>query len=101
MVHLTEKPVELAGRAFCYSSKPGEHVLGLFGGSGSTFIGCERTGQRAFLMEIDTGYGDVILKRWQEVTRSPAVFIDGGRQKTFEEVAEQRGIDLKEDQENG
>lgn len=36
MVHLTEKPVELAARAMQYSSRAGEHVLDLFGGSGST-----------------------------------------------------------------
>ena len=33
MVHLTEKPVELAARAMTYSSRPGENVLDLFGGS--------------------------------------------------------------------
>jgi len=36
MVHLTEKPVELAARALAYSSRRGENVLDLFGGSGST-----------------------------------------------------------------
>ncbi len=41
MVHLTEKPVELAARAIKYSSRVGENVLDLFGGSGSTLIGCE------------------------------------------------------------
>lgn len=39
MVHLTEKPVELAARAMQYSSRPGENVLDLFGGSGSILIG--------------------------------------------------------------
>ena len=34
MVHLTEKPVELAVRAMQYSSRTGENVLDLFGGSG-------------------------------------------------------------------
>src|SRR5690606_1426907 len=43
MVHLPEKPVELAARAIQYSSQPGENVLDLFGGSGSTLIGCEQT----------------------------------------------------------
>jgi DNA modification methylase len=53
MVHLTEKPVELATRAMEYSSKPGENVLDLFGGSGSTLIAAEQTGRNAYLMEID------------------------------------------------
>ena len=53
MVHLTEKPVELAERAIGYSSRPGENVLDLFGGSGSTLIAAEKMGRKAYLMEID------------------------------------------------
>jgi len=68
MVHLTEKPVELAVRAIQYSSKPGEAVLDLFGGSGSTLIGCEQTDRRGYLMEMDEAYCDVIVKRWEEFT---------------------------------
>jgi len=64
MVHLTEKPVDLAVRAMGYSSRPGENVLDLFGGSGSTLIGAEQAGRRAFLMELDTLYSDVIVQRW-------------------------------------
>jgi DNA modification methylase len=65
MVHLTEKPVELAARALRYSSRPGEHVLDLFGGSGSTLIAAEQTGRRAFLLEVDALYCDVIVRRWE------------------------------------
>ena len=72
MVHLTEKPVELATRAIEYSSKPGESVLDLFGGSGSTLIGCEQTGRRAFLMELDQAYCDVIVQRWEQFTGKKA-----------------------------
>jgi DNA modification methylase len=68
MVHLTEKPVELAERAMNYSSRRGEHVLDLFGGSGSTLIAAERLGRKAFLMELDPAYCDVIVTRWQEFT---------------------------------
>jgi len=66
MIHLTEKPVELAVRAIQYSSRDGENVLDLFGGSGSTLIGCEQTGRHAYLMELDTLYCDVIRQRWAE-----------------------------------
>ena len=66
MIHLTEKPVELAIRAIQNSSQSGENVLDLFGGSGSTLIGCEQTGRRAFLMELDALYADVIVRRWEE-----------------------------------
>jgi DNA modification methylase len=66
MVHLTEKPVELAVRAIQCSSRAGENVLDLFGGSGSTLIAAERTGRRAFLMELDPLYCDVITQRWEK-----------------------------------
>ncbi|MCK4873628.1 MAG: ParB N-terminal domain-containing protein [Phycisphaerales bacterium] len=68
MVHLTEKPVELAVRAIQYSSRPGENVLDLFGGSGSTLIACEQTDRHAFLMEIDPAYCDVIVQRYEQFT---------------------------------
>jgi len=68
MVHLTEKPVELAVRAIQYSSRTGENVLDLFGGSGSTLIACEQTGRKAFLMELDALYCDVIVQRWENFT---------------------------------
>jgi DNA modification methylase len=65
MIHLTEKPVELAARAIQYSSRPGENVLDLFGGSGSTLIAAEQEGRRAFVMEIDPLYCDVIVQRYE------------------------------------
>jgi DNA modification methylase len=65
MQHLTEKPVELAERAIEYSSRPGENVLDLFGGSGSTLVAAERTGRRTFLMELDPLYADVIVQRFE------------------------------------
>ena len=73
MEHLTQKPVELAVRAIQYSSLAGENVLDLFGGSGSTLIAAEQTGRRAFLMEIDPLYADVIVDRYQRFSGKPAV----------------------------
>jgi DNA modification methylase len=72
MVHLTEKPVELAFRALQYSSRRGENVLDLFGGSGSTLIAAEQTKRRAFLMEIDPLYCDVIVRRFEQFTGKKA-----------------------------
>ena len=68
MVHLTEKPVELAVRAMQYSSRTDENILDLFGGSGSTLIAAEQTGRHAYLMELDTLYCDVIVERWEKFT---------------------------------
>jgi DNA modification methylase len=72
MRHLTEKPVELAARAVEYSSQPGEHVLDLFGGSGSTLIAAHRAGRRAFLLELDPLYCDVIVARFEQFTGTKA-----------------------------
>ncbi|MGE4198948.1 MAG: DNA modification methylase, partial [Phycisphaerales bacterium] len=72
MVHLTEKPVELAARAMGYSSRPGENVLDLFGGSGSTMIAAEQTGRIAYLMELDPLYCDVIVQRYENFTGKKA-----------------------------
>lgn len=79
MIHLTEKPVELAARAIVYSSQPGENVLDLFGGSGSTLIACEQQGRRAFLMELDPLYADTICDRYQRFTGKPAVLQRTGK----------------------
>jgi DNA modification methylase len=73
MEHLTSKPSELAVRAIQYSTVPGENVLDLFGGSGSTLIGVERTGRKAFLMELDPLYCDVIVDRFQRFSGTPAI----------------------------
>ena len=73
MEHLTQKPAELAVRAMQYSSVLGENVLDLFGGSGSTLIGAEQIGRKAYLMELDAPYCDVICDRFQRFTGKPAV----------------------------
>jgi DNA modification methylase len=72
MVHLTEKPVELARRAIEYSSQRGENVLDLFGGSGSTLIAAQQAGRRAFLLELDPLYCDVIVARFERFTGGQA-----------------------------
>lgn len=72
-VHPTMKPVNLVGRLMRNSSKPGWNVLDLFGGSGSTLMAAEQTGRRAFLMELDEKFCDVIVHRWEEFTGKKAV----------------------------
>ena len=77
MVHLTEKPVELAVRAIQYSSRTGENVLDLFGGSGSTLIAAQQTGRKALLMELDPPYCDVIVQRYEQFTGEKAERVAG------------------------
>lgn len=66
--HATKKPIELCERAIRHGSTPGQIVLDLFGGSGSTLIACEKVGRRARLMELNPIYVDVTVRRWEEYT---------------------------------
>jgi DNA modification methylase len=70
--HPTQKPAELAVRAIKNSTKEGEIVFDPFLGSGTTIIGAEHTGRRAFGCELDTKYADVIVKRWEKFTGQTA-----------------------------
>ena len=83
--HATKKPIELCERAIRHGSKYKDIILDLFGGSGSTLIACEKTNRKAFLMELDPKYCDVIIKRWQEFTGNKATLESSG--ETFEEVS--------------
>jgi len=87
-LHPTAKPVELIERALLNSSKAGDIVADMFGGSGSTLIGCERRGRKARLTEIDPRYADVIVRRWQEYTGKQATLDGDGR--TFAELTQER-----------
>ena len=72
-LHPTMKPVELCEKGIFNSSKEGDIVIDLFGGSGSTLIACERTSRRCFMMELEPHYCDVIVKRWEDFTGERAV----------------------------
>jgi DNA modification methylase len=80
--------VELVERALVNSSKAGDIVADLFGGSGSTLIGCERRGRKARLMEIDLRYADVICRRYQEYAGKAVLLEADGR--TFDQIAQER-----------
>jgi DNA modification methylase len=74
-LHPTTKPLELMERAIENSSRPGNVVLDVFLGSGSTLIAAERTGRVCYGMELDEGYCDVIVARWQAFTCEQAVLV--------------------------
>lgn len=74
--HPTMKPIKLLARQIKNSSKPGENVLDIFGGSGSTLITCEQLGRHCFTVELDPKYCDVIIKRWEDFTGQQAVKIN-------------------------
>lgn len=75
--HPTMKPVALVAKAIANSSKPGNAVLDLFGGSGTTLIASEQTNRHCFMCELDPHYCDVIVKRWEKLTGRKAVLLNG------------------------
>ena len=75
-LHPTMKPVELVGNAILDGTQAGMIVLDTFGGSGTTLIAAEQLGRRAYLMEIDPKYCDVIIARWEALTGQKAVLAD-------------------------
>lgn len=77
-LHPTMKPVNLIARLIKNSSKQNEIVLDLFGGSGTTLIACEQLNRRCYMMEYDTKYADVIIKRWESLTGQKSILLNGG-----------------------
>jgi DNA modification methylase len=87
-MHPTVKPVGLVADAMRDCSRRGDIVLDPFMGSGTTIMAAERVGRRAFGLEIDPLYVDVIVRRWQAYTKRDAVLQGSGQ--TFEEIAATR-----------
>ncbi len=73
--HPTMKPVPLIGRQIKNSTRRGDIVLDIFGGSGTTLIACHQLGRKCRMVEYDPVYVDVIIKRWEQLTGKEAVFI--------------------------
>lgn len=71
--HPTMKPVKLFDYQMQCSSREGDAVLDLFAGSGTTIIAAEQNGRRAYCMELDPKYVDVIIDRWEKFTGRRAV----------------------------
>lgn len=67
-IHPTMKPVKLMARLIRNSSRHGDLVLDLFGGSGSTMMACEQLGRKCYTMEFDPRYCDAIIDRWEKFT---------------------------------
>lgn len=74
-LHPTMKPIPLFDYQIKNSSKSGDNVLDLFGGSGTTLMACEQDGRNAYLMEFDPRYVDVIIDRWEKFTGKTAKLI--------------------------
>ena len=74
--HATPKPILLCARGIKSSSQENEIVMDLFGGSGSTLIACEETKRKAYVMELEPVWVDVIIRRYETLTGNKAVKIE-------------------------
>jgi len=86
--HPTIKPVALVADAIRDASKPGDIVLDAFLGSGTTMLAAERTRRVTCGIEIEPGYVDVAIERWERMTGGEAVLSATGQ--TYAEVAAER-----------
>ena len=76
-LHPTMKPIRLLSKLLVNSTKEGDAVLDLFGGSGSTLMACQQLNRPCFIMELDAKYVDVIIDRWEKFTGQKAVLLNG------------------------
>lgn len=84
--HSTQKPIQCMQRPIENNSRKGDWVYDPFIGSGTTAVACELTGRRCLGVEIDPGYCQVVIERWQSLTGRQAL-LNG---KTLEQVAKAR-----------
>lgn len=87
-MHPTVKPVALVADAILDCSNRNGIVLDCFAGSGTTIIAAEKTGRRAYAIEIDPRYVDTAIRRWQTYTGEFALDAESG--STFEAIGKQR-----------
>ena len=89
-LHPTMKPLELVGKAIINSSRKGDVVLDLFGGSGSTMIAATQVDRSAYLMELDEKFADVIVKRYLRHTNSTdyCYLIRDGKKINLEDISD-------------
>lgn len=85
-IHPTMKPIKLISKLIHNSSKENWNVLDLFGGSGSTLIAAEQLKRKAFLMEFDEKYADVIVKRYSSLGKTDITLIRDKEQYSWEDI---------------
>lgn len=88
--HNAAKPVELLAWLIENSSEPGDLVLDLFGGSGSTLIAAEKTNRRCATMEMEPRFADVILDRYAKATGYQPRLADVGTNLDWTQAKEER-----------
>jgi len=75
-LHPTMKPVKLLAKLIQNSTRTGDTVLDMFGGSGSTLMACEQLDRVCYMMELEPKYVDVIIHRWESFTGRKAKLLN-------------------------
>jgi DNA modification methylase len=78
-LHPTVKPLRMVRDALLDVTGQGDLVLDPFLGSGTTLLAAERCRRRCIGIELDPGYVDVAIRRWQSMTGEAAVHAETGR----------------------
>jgi DNA modification methylase len=91
--HSTVKPVAMLEDALLDMTERGDIVIDPFLGSGSTLIACEKAGRRCPGLEVDPLYVEVVLRRYEAVTRQAAVLEATG--ETYAELAAHRQFEAE------
>ncbi len=71
-MHPTTKPIGLIRHLVLNSTEIGDVVFDGFGGSGTTLLACEQLERRCFMVEQDPEYCDLIIRRWEGITKRKA-----------------------------
>ncbi len=77
--HATTKPIDLHEKPIQRCTKLGDIILDSFGGSGSTLIAAEQLKRKAYLVELESIFCDLIIKRWEKLTSLKAKLINEER----------------------
>ena len=75
--HPTMKPIPLFSYLIGNSSKQGDIVADAFGGSGTTMVACHQMNRKAYLVEFDPKYCQVIIDRMKKLDPSLVIKRNG------------------------
>jgi len=70
--HATQKPITLHERPIKRCTKPGDTILDLFGGSGSTLLSADAMKRVCYMSELEPIFIDLIINRWERSTNVKA-----------------------------
>lgn len=82
--HATPKPVELCVDALLDVTERDDLVLDAFLGSGTTLMAAEKTGRACRGIELEPGFVDLCIRRWEKHAGEAAGLVTSG--ETFAEV---------------